>query len=47
MVEALKKEDGLIWKEDRVVYIEEKVYVSNNKKITTQWIWNIQDNNGC
>ena len=47
VVEALKKEDGLIWKEDRVVYIEERIYVLNNKKITTQWIWNIQDNNGC
>ena len=47
VVKALKKEDGLIWKEDRVVYIEERIYVLNNKKITTQWIWNIQDNNGC
>ena len=32
VVQALKKEDGLTWEEDRVVYIEEKVYIPNNKK---------------
>ena len=33
VVQALKKEDGLTWKEDRVVYIEGRVYIPNNKKI--------------
>ena len=33
VVQALKKEDGLTWEEDRVVYMEEKIYVPNNKKI--------------
>ena len=33
VVQALKKEDGLTWKEDGVVYIEGRVYVPNNKKI--------------
>jgi len=33
VVQALKKENGLTWEEDRVVYIEERVYVPNNKKI--------------
>jgi len=33
VVQALKKEDGLTWEEDRVVYIERKVYILNNKKI--------------
>ena len=33
MTQALKKEDGLIWKEDGVVYIEGRIYVSNSKKI--------------
>ena len=33
VIQALKKEDGLTWEEDGVVYIEGKVYVSNNKKI--------------
>jgi len=33
VVQALKKQDGLTWEEDRVVYIEERTYVPNNKKI--------------
>ena len=33
MIQALKKEDGLTWEEDRMVYIEGKIYVPNNKKI--------------
>ena len=31
VVQALKKEDGLTWEEDRVVYIEGRIYVPNNK----------------
>jgi len=33
VVQALKKENSLTWKEDGVVYIEGRVYVPNNKKI--------------
>ena len=33
VVQTLKKEDGLTWEEDRVVYIEGRIYVPNNKKI--------------
>jgi len=33
VVQALKKEDSLTWKEDGVVYIEGRVYVLNNRKI--------------
>ena len=33
VVQALKKENGLTWEEDRVVYIEERIYIPNNKKI--------------
>jgi len=33
VVQALKKEDGLTWEEDGVVYMEERVYVPNNRKI--------------
>jgi len=29
----LKKEDGLTWEKDGVVYIEGRIYVPNNKKI--------------
>ena len=31
--QALKEEDSLTWKEDGVVYIEERIYIPNNKKI--------------
>ena len=33
VVQALKKEDSLTWKEDGVVYMEERVYILNNRKI--------------
>jgi len=33
VVQALKKEDGLTWEEDGVVYMEGRIYVPNNKKI--------------
>jgi len=29
----MEKQDGLIWEENGVVYIEERIYVPNNKKI--------------
>ena len=31
-VQALEKQDRLTWEEDGVVYIEERIYVLNNKK---------------
>ena len=33
VVQTLKKEDGITWEEDGVVYIEGRIYVLNNKKI--------------
>ena len=33
VVQVLKKEDGLTWKEDGVVYMERRIYIPNNKKI--------------
>ena len=32
VVQALKKENGLTWEEDGIVYIEGRVYVPNSKK---------------
>jgi len=32
MVQALRKENGITWEEDRIVYIEGKVYIPNNKR---------------
>ena len=31
--QALKKEDGLSWEQDRIVYIEGQIYIPNNKKL--------------
>jgi len=33
VVQALKKEDGLTWEENGVVYMEGRIYVPNNRKI--------------
>ncbi len=33
VVQALEKQDGLTWEENGVVYMEERIYVPNNKKI--------------
>jgi len=33
VVQALEKRDGLTWEEDGVVYMKERIYVPNNKKI--------------
>ena len=33
VVQALKKEDGLTWEGDGVVYMERRVYIPNNRKI--------------
>ena len=38
VVQALENNDGLLWKEDRIVYVEEGIYVPNNKRIMTQWM---------
>ena len=32
VVQALKKKDELIWKEDGIVYMEGRIYILNNKK---------------
>ena len=29
----MKKEDGLTWEEDGMVYMEGRIYIPNNKKI--------------
>jgi len=35
VVQPLEKNDGLSWKEDRIVYIEGRIYIPNNKRIMT------------
>ena len=43
VVQALEKNDGLSWKEDEVVYIEERVYVPNNKELKEEILRNHHD----
>jgi len=33
VVQALEKNDGLSWEEDRIVYMKGRIYVPNNKKL--------------
>jgi len=33
VTQALERQDGLTWEEDKVVYMEGRIYVPNNKKI--------------
>ena len=33
VTQALEKKDGLAWEENRMAYMEEKIYVLNNKKL--------------
>ena len=33
IIQALEKQDRLTWEEDRVVYMDERIYVPNNKRI--------------
>jgi len=35
VVQPLEKNDGLSWKEDRIVYMEGRIYIPNNKRIMT------------
>jgi len=36
VVQVLKKKDGLTWEEDGIVYMKERIYIPNNKKIKEQ-----------
>ena len=33
IIQALEKKDGLAWEEDRIAYMEGRIYVPNNKKL--------------
>ena len=33
VVQALEKDDGLSWEQDRIVYMEGRIYIPNNKKL--------------
>ena len=31
--QELKKENGLVWEQDRIIYIERQIYIPNNRKL--------------
>ena len=33
VIQALEKDNGLTWEEDGIVYMEERMYVPNSKKL--------------
>ena len=33
VVQALEKDDGLSWEQDRIVYMEGRIYIPNSKKL--------------
>jgi len=33
VIQALEKNNGLLWEEDGIVYMEAKMYIPNNKKL--------------
>ena len=37
--QALKKEDGLSWEQDRIAYIQGRIYVPNNKRLKKKILW--------
>jgi len=39
--QELKKENSLVWEQDRIIYIEEQIYILNNRKLK-EWI--LQEN---
>jgi len=39
MQKELEKDNEQVWEDNRIVYIEEKIYILNNKKIQEQVLW--------
>ena len=38
MIQELKKEDGQAWEDNRIVYVNGQIYISNNRKIWEQML---------
>jgi len=41
--QVLKKEDRLSWEQDGIVYMEERIYVPNNKRLKEKILWENHD----
>ena len=33
MTQELKKENSLVWKDNKIVYMDRQIYIPNNKKL--------------
>ena len=42
--QLLKKKDESTWEQDEIVYIKEKIYIPNNKKLKKQILWENHNN---
>jgi len=36
MTQELKKENSLVWKDNKIVYMDRQIYIPNNKKLWEQ-----------
>ena len=43
VIQVLEKDDGLLWEEDEIVYLEGRIYILNNKKIKKRILWENYD----
>ena len=43
VIQELKKEDRQAWENNRIVYVDGWIYISNNKKIQEQVLWENHD----
>ena len=41
--QALKKEDELVWEQNRIAYIEGLIYIPNNQKLKKRILWENHD----
>jgi len=38
-LKKLEKDEGQVWKDNRIVYMKGRIYVSNNQRIQEQILW--------
>ena len=41
--QVLKKEDGLLWEQDRIAYMKERIYIPNNNRLKEKILWENHD----
>ena len=43
VLKKLEKDEGKAWKDNGIVYVEEKIYMLNNQRIQEQILWGNHD----